>query len=639
MGRQSMFVRIIIILLVVSFVVSFSKMPVRAGGEGLGIAALAFWICDEIVNMGRRSGWWDWNFTPEGKGGYPYPYPYPPPSGVPAADVAVSADPVSIPLDGISNSKIFCNVKVDDVPQDSLPYNTKLFARHSNSSAILISTGSYDTSFDQWWSWDFIYISRIYPRVIAPNMVSFIYYSIASSCQSVRLYIYDKFGGLVYSIAQSQPDPSAANYFTWNGRDLSGYPVSAGGYSIKLRALLQDNSIQDSSAQTILVTGTISPAFDEVPYEHGQSKLLLTSPPLGQDVSPDFVSFKLVDAYGAGSIYAYGTAVVSFYNSQSPVDPFRSTISANPTQINADGSSYSTITVVAKDFSDAPLVGKIVMFTSSRGSLDQFSVQNAATDANGIVTTQVRSSSPGTSAIAAIVDGVTLSNTAQINFAAVGNPAGLVAEAQRYVNCASWWYFRRDITDTIGPPPQNCGVIYSYGNKDDIALFNMKLNKSPGAQNWAGYLYKTGLFYEEWDENKPYGYWAGIDCSGLVQRCANAAGYKRIPVIINITGGEPFRVDPTTVMNRFYETAYSTFITGMSGSLDYSLIKVGDIIHFPSLGGGAPQHYAIVANIDNMYDPEIINAYFDPNEPFNRRVLKFNLSRIKRSFDVYRLLP
>ena len=120
--------------------------------------------------------------------------------------------------------------------------------------------------------------------------------------------------------------------------------------------------------------------------------------------------------------------------------------------------------------------------------------------------------------------------------------------------------------------------------------------------------YKPGLHSSgiDWTSSKSWGYpprWAGIDCSGLVQRCAYAAGYD-IPNIgngkFNKWGGEISSGD---------FIFYSTNICDQNG--DVNKVKVGDIVLYNG-------HIAIVSDIDmavkenNIYKIKIIQANGGP---------------------------
>jgi len=186
-------------------------------------------------------------------------------------------------------------------------------------------------------------------------------------------------------------------------------------------------------------------------------------------------------------------------------------------------------------------------------------------------------------------------------------------------------------------PLGNLGTIgIVYGQRDiDLLLL------SPGAQNWAGYLYKTGLFYDEYVNGiKPWGFWAGIDCSGLVQRCANAAGYTRVPILSDATYSEPYHVEGTMI-NTFNDPQYSSTVTS-SSNLDFDLIEVGDIIHFSAnLALDRPQHYAIVYQKGySLSELLVIHTNGGGLDAWHHKVKMSQLSEFGgRAFNIHRLKP
>lgn len=101
-------------------------------------------------------------------------------------------------------------------------------------------------------------------------------------------------------------------------------------------------------------------------------------------------------------------------------DSARSTASASPTAIVADGVATSTITVTLLDAHDNPVVGQPVMLSSSRGLVDLLSGWWETTDALGRASFTVRSELAGTSSLTAAVQigASALSLSTQIEFLA-----------------------------------------------------------------------------------------------------------------------------------------------------------------------------------------------------------------------------
>jgi len=93
-----------------------------------------------------------------------------------------------------------------------------------------------------------------------------------------------------------------------------------------------------------------------------------------------------------------------------------STVSASPTSVTADGSSYSTITVTVNDGSGNPISGKTVTLSSSRGATDTISIVTGTTGADGKASFRVTSSTTGSPTLTAVADGTTITQTATVTF-------------------------------------------------------------------------------------------------------------------------------------------------------------------------------------------------------------------------------
>jgi hypothetical protein len=125
------------------------------------------------------------------------------------------------------------------------------------------------------------------------------------------------------------------------------------------------------------------------------------------------------------------TAAVTFTSSTptpGPVSASRSSVSASPASVVANDSDYSNITVTVRDSSDNLLSGKTVVLLSNRTSDTVASLPGGSiTNFAGQATFQVRSDTAGTSIFTAIVDSVTITQTATVVFTAITSPpSGLV---------------------------------------------------------------------------------------------------------------------------------------------------------------------------------------------------------------------
>lgn len=106
------------------------------------------------------------------------------------------------------------------------------------------------------------------------------------------------------------------------------------------------------------------------------------------------------------------------------VDPVSSRVSADKTQLSADGISNALITVTVKDTNLAAMQGKKVILASSRGTQDEIRIESDMTDVLGKAYFRVFSLRDGTAIFSAMIDGVRLDRTATITYAG-GLSAGL----------------------------------------------------------------------------------------------------------------------------------------------------------------------------------------------------------------------
>ena len=115
---------------------------------------------------------------------------------------------------------------------------------------------------------------------------------------------------------------------------------------------------------------------------------------------------------------ATNTTTVTFTAVAITADPTKSTITASPTSIVANGTSTSTITVQLKDSSNANLTtsGGTVVVTTSSGTLGSVTNNN-----NGTYTVVLTSSATaGTATIGFSINGTTATNTTSVIFTPIG---------------------------------------------------------------------------------------------------------------------------------------------------------------------------------------------------------------------------
>jgi hypothetical protein len=130
----------------------------------------------------------------------------------------------------------------------------------------------------------------------------------------------------------------------------------------------------------------------------------------------------LVGSYTVDATAALAGSPVTFTATASSgaIDPVLSTVSANPTNLPADGIAASIITVTLRDSGSNPIIGTKVSLISGRSASDQITIIDDTTDSNGQMTGTVKSTSSGTAPIIAIGDplgaNVTLDQPANITF-------------------------------------------------------------------------------------------------------------------------------------------------------------------------------------------------------------------------------
>ena len=167
-----------------------------------------------------------------------------------------------------------------------------------------------------------------------------------------------------------------------------------------------------------------------------------------------------IKIYAPNCFYLNVYSVGFVEEDSSVISPTKSTITAFPTSIPADGTSFSTITATVKDVSDNSVSGKTVTFLSNRSDFgtDVNSTYTAVSDSSGEAKIKVSSAVVGTSTYTAVVDwnkrlsslgfqGTTLTQKAKVTFTKISDclPDGtlikLPGDPRIYVieNCKKKW--------------------------------------------------------------------------------------------------------------------------------------------------------------------------------------------------------
>ena len=97
-----------------------------------------------------------------------------------------------------------------------------------------------------------------------------------------------------------------------------------------------------------------------------------------------------------------------------------SSVAAAPAAVVADGSATATVSVTLRTAANAPVAGRAVALSASRGAIDAISEPSGLSDASGVVTFAVRSTTAGTPSFVAFepADLVTVAQTGAVTFLA-----------------------------------------------------------------------------------------------------------------------------------------------------------------------------------------------------------------------------
>ncbi len=181
--------------------------------------------------------------------------------------------------------------------------------------------------------------------------------------------------------------------------------VANGATTSTITVRLKDslNADINMSLGTVVVTTTIGTLGTVIDNNNGTYTVTLTSNTAGVTT----LGFSL------NGVSATGTASVTF-----TADPTRSTITASPTSIVANGTTTSTIIVQLKDGNGTNLStsGETVVVTTTSGTLGTI-INNG----NGTYTVTLTSSSTaGTATIGFSINGTTATNTTSVVFTPIG---------------------------------------------------------------------------------------------------------------------------------------------------------------------------------------------------------------------------
>jgi adhesin/invasin len=194
---------------------------------------------------------------------------------------------------------------------------------------------------------------------------------------------------VVWGASNQISDTSSVTLDATSVLDLAGFSDTIGNLTMATGSTVATGTSGVLTANTLMVNGT--------PVTAGT----YTS-------SSSFVT-------GTGSLVVSNTAVV-------PASAANSTVTASPAEVQANGTSASTITVTLFNASNAPAPGKTVTLASSRAlGIDTIAEASGVSDASGVVTFAVTSTTIGNPVFTATdtTDSVTITDTATVSFIAI----------------------------------------------------------------------------------------------------------------------------------------------------------------------------------------------------------------------------
>lgn len=150
-------------------------------------------------------------------------------------------------------------------------------------------------------------------------------------------------------------------------------------------------------------------------------------------------------------------------------------VTASPISVVADGASESTITADVRDGSNAPMSGKTVTISSSRGTLDTITTVTGTTGVDGVATFKVKSGTAGTSTFTATVDSVVIITAASVVFTAPGAPSE-VPPGEVPVGLSVGDLIKSSISSTV----------YYYGSDNKRHIFPNSLTYRTWYLDWSG---------------------------------------------------------------------------------------------------------------------------------------------------------
>ncbi|MCX6876665.1 MAG: Ig-like domain-containing protein, partial [Verrucomicrobia bacterium] len=180
---------------------------------------------------------------------------------------------------------------------------------------------------------------------------------------------------------------------------------------------LRDATSSPVAGKTVTLVSS-RPSLDTVSAASGPSSGTGVVTFTVKSSTPGSSTYTATDTDDIPNVVVTATATVIFTG---PPDAGNSTVAAAPSAVPANGSSTSIITVTLKDVNSNPVAGKSVTLTSDRGATDTISAASGVSDASGVVTFTVKSSTPGTPNFTATdsTDSVTVTAPVSVTFTVI----------------------------------------------------------------------------------------------------------------------------------------------------------------------------------------------------------------------------
>ena len=303
-----------------------------------------------------------------------------------ATKSTVSASPGSVVADGSTTSTI--TVTLLDANNNPLSGKTVTLAQGTGSSIISAASGASNAS-------------GVVTFTVKDTKAETVTYSATDATDSIAI---SQTAQVIFTAG-----PASAAKSTVSANPIS---VTADGTTTStITVTLLDANNNPASGKTVTLSqGTGSSTISAASGASDSSGVVTFTV---RDTKAEAVIYSARDATDGVNITL--TAMVTF--TAGPVSAAKSTVTANPTSVTADGTTTSTITVTLLDANNNPVSGKTVALSQGTGS-STISVASGASNASGVVTFTVKDTKAETVTYSATdtTDTIAITNTASVTF-------------------------------------------------------------------------------------------------------------------------------------------------------------------------------------------------------------------------------